>query len=349
MNSRATLSKQSGAHVDGILFGASSSALLGVPELDRRGINITEVWDNDVRKHGKAFAGHVVSAPRRSATRVFIGSSYAKTVAMQLKELGCDYEYLSPFVNYAEFDQYFSPIRQDLLTELDAALLDADSKRALQGIAAFRATGDPHHLVASAYADYSHPQILLRDGSVVVDVGAWEGDTADHFLSRVGPNGRVVCVEPNQQAASKISRDPRISVISAGLWSDDTAGVLDRSSLERGGESGGFRVAVGQASDASSAVRLVRLDGLDLGRVDVIKMDIEGAEREALRGCEATIRHYSPVLMICLYHRWDDLWEIPRLIRSLGDYKFYLGQHTESAVETVLYAIPSLNKDLRRR
>ena len=185
------------------------------------------------------FAGCVVSAPRASPTRVFIGSAYAKTVAMQLRELGCNYEYLSPFVNYAEFDQYFSPIQQDLLTELDAALIDADSKRALQGIAAFRANRDPRHLIASAYSAYAHPQILLGDGSVVVDVGAWEGDTADHFLSRVGPNGRVVCVEPNQQAARKISRDPRVSVVSAGLWSYDTAGVLDRSSLERGGSLAG--------------------------------------------------------------------------------------------------------------
>ena len=119
--------------------------------------------------------------------------------------------------------------------------------------------------------------------------------------------------------------------------------------LSGGGESGGFRVAAGQACDASSAVQLVRLDGLDLDRVDVIKMDIEGAEREALRGCSATIQQWSPVLMICLYHRWDDLWEIPRLIRSLGNYEFYLGQHTESAVETVLYAIPSNNTELRVR
>lgn len=232
--------------MDGILFGASTSASLGVPELARRGINIIEVWDNDVQKHGVMFAGCVVSAPRASPTRVFIGSAYAKTVAMQLRELGCNYEYLSPFVNYAEFDQYFSPIQQDLLTELDAALIDADSKRALQGIAAFRANRDPRHLIASAYSAYAHPQILLGDGSVVVDVGAWEGDTADHFLSRVGPNGRVVCVEPNQQAARKISRDPRVSVVSAGLWSYDTAGVLDRSSLERGG--GVWRVQSGRGS-----------------------------------------------------------------------------------------------------
>jgi len=78
----------------------------------------------------------------------------------------------------------------------------------------------------------------------------------------------------------------------------------------------------------------------NLSKVDFIKMDIEGAELKALEGGEGTIKKFKPKLAICVYHRGDDILEIPEYIKSLGsDYKLYLKHNSTGMDETVLYAI----------
>jgi FkbM family methyltransferase len=70
-----------------------------------------------------------------------------------------------------------------------------------------------------------------------------------------------------------------------------------------------------------------------------IIMDIEGAELEALKGAEKTIRASHPDLAICLYHAPHHLWEIPLYLHNLGlDYRLYMRNYTSFTGETVLYA-----------
>ena len=72
-----------------------------------------------------------------------------------------------------------------------------------------------------------------------------------------------------------------------------------------------------------------------------IKFDIEGAEREALAGAENTIRGARPILAVCVYHKPDDLWELPLYLRELlDDYRFFLRRHAEEAFDVVCYAVP---------
>jgi FkbM family methyltransferase len=76
-------------------------------------------------------------------------------------------------------------------------------------------------------------------------------------------------------------------------------------------------------------------------KVTFIKMDIEGAERNALAGAEQTIRKYHPTLTICAYHKHDDCLVLPALIRSFWEgYKFYFRLHKPYVYEAVLYAVP---------
>ncbi len=71
-----------------------------------------------------------------------------------------------------------------------------------------------------------------------------------------------------------------------------------------------------------------------------IKMDIEGAEMDALEGARATIKHNKPILTICIYHSDEDMVRIVEWVHELvPDYKLYIRQHTRRNHETVLYAI----------
>lgn len=75
-----------------------------------------------------------------------------------------------------------------------------------------------------------------------------------------------------------------------------------------------------------------------LNSVDFIKMDIEGAEIPALKGAQDTIKTHKPKLAISVYHKWDDLLTIPKLIHSIrDDYEYYLDCTTGFGGEAILY------------
>lgn len=94
------------------------------------------------------------------------------------------------------------------------------------------------------------------------------------------------------------------------------------------------------SNEGDIAVDVIKLDDFFKTHEEptFIKMDIEGAELAALRGCADTIREYKPKLAICVYHKPEDIFEIPEYILSLNpDYKMWLRHYTNLINETVLY------------
>ena len=109
---------------------------------------------------------------------------------------------------------------------------------------------------------------------------------------------------------------------------------------------GQVRFAADGAASAISArggseVQCVSLDAVMAGApATYIKMDIEGAEPQALRGARNIIQNQKPKLAICIYHDFRHLWEVPLYIKSLApEYKIYLRHHTNLEYETVCYAV----------
>ena len=111
---------------------------------------------------------------------------------------------------------------------------------------------------------------------------------------------------------------------------DDARNVLARHAA--------LDAAFGQQIDARS------VDSILQGKpATIIKMDVEGCEREALWGASQTIAHFSPKLMVSLYHRNEDIFALPLLIRRLNpNYDLYVRHQLYiPAWETNLYAVPS--------
>lgn len=93
---------------------------------------------------------------------------------------------------------------------------------------------------------------------------------------------------------------------------------------------------------AVTAIPVVALDDVCKDEaVTFIKMDIEGSERNALLGSERTIARCKPKLAISIYHKPEDVWELPELILRMNpEYALYVRHYSLTAEDTVLYAIP---------
>lgn len=77
-------------------------------------------------------------------------------------------------------------------------------------------------------------------------------------------------------------------------------------------------------------------------KIDMITMDIEGAEIKALQGAKERISKCKPQLAISAYHAIEHLWEIPLLIKEINsDYHIFFRHHRWNMHDTVCYAISS--------
>lgn len=169
-----------------------------------------------------------------------------------------------------------------------------------------------------------------------VDVGALDGETTEYFLQHF-ENGHAYVFEPNPKqfeiTKERLRTYPQAELFPYGAYDKNT--TLRFAPAE--GDEGSAKIS--KAGDIEIEVR--RLDDL-LGdrKVTFIKMDIEGSELAALRGAERIIREQRPKLAICVYHKLEDVWEIPSFIlRCHPDYKLYLRHYSITHTETVLYAV----------
>jgi FkbM family methyltransferase len=185
------------------------------------------------------------------------------------------------------------------------------------------------------------PEVAARPGDVIIDGGGYWGETALYFAHIAGEEGLVVTFEfePSNLAAlgHNLSLNPRLAprirVMQSALWSEAGTEVA----FESFGP--GTSIVVGGEARASTDTIDALVARGDVERVDFIKLDIEGAELEALCGAEATLRRFRPRLAIASYHKLDDLVSIPAYIAGVdAGYRFRLGHTTMHAEETVLFA-----------
>jgi FkbM family methyltransferase len=144
---------------------------------------------------------------------------------------------------------------------------------------------------------------LVTKGAVVMDCGANQGIYACAFGALVGPHGRVYAFEPQAYAAEALHRNAglngfaHVSVEQTAISSENGTAMLDVSSgpvsasiLKNMG--GSETISVPTLSLTSFAERV------DLQRLDLIKMDIEGAEYDALVGAGPIIARFKPTIVL---------------------------------------------------
>lgn len=220
---------------------------------------------------------------------------------------------------------------------------DSSSRELYRALLRFRTHWDCSTLPpCSSGPQYFAPDVPRGPGAIrFVDCGAFEGDTLS-TIAGLGANvEEVYAFEPDMSNFARLSRYASEFSAATGarvsLWPCAvTAESAVRAFRADGAEAGHL------ATDGELPVTAVALDDvLPAAVVTDLKMDIEGAELDALRGAEALIRRGQPRLAICVYHRAEHLWQIPLFVRGLGlPYDLFLRSHGHFGFDVVMYAVP---------
>lgn len=194
-----------------------------------------------------------------------------------------------------------------------------------------------NQLLEDQYFDLTKP--FLSNEQIFVDMGCWDGKTSVRLKKMIKDNlQKVIAFEPDKKrvAFCKKNMDSAgigFKLIEKGCWSKESTLCFNSSGVD------GMLMVDDSGNEFLEVTSLDRVIGDD--KVSFIKMDIEGAEYEALKGCKKTIQKYQPILAISVYHCFDDIIRIPQLINNYDDgYKFYLRHYSPANAETILYAIP---------
>ena len=218
----------------------------------------------------------------------------------------------------------------------------------------FRLLADFDAIAATEYSEsyFQDDLFLPSNNEQFVDCGAFNGITIRQFLDRQEHFvGEIIAYEPdptNRTALEQylLTKDPKESDRIVVLpWAvGEKRGIVRFDAMGTMGST--------MSAEGCIEVGCVTLDESlkEIGIVpSFIKMDIEGAEFEALVGAKTTIQASKPILAVCLYHKFDDLWRIPALIHSLSDdYRLFLRAHEMEGWQLVCYAVP-LDRLLKRR
>lgn len=201
-----------------------------------------------------------------------------------------------------------------------------------------------HGYLLSSTQEYSSNVIYfdsdiyeLNKSEVVIDGGMYIGDTTSEFIKKssnrfTSYHGFEIDEKNFQKANDTFRQDHRVHVVNMGLWKENTS-LLFSSNLDASSKlstKGNLKVNVIKLDDYCSRNNI---------EPSIIKLDIEGAEHEALLGSKDVILKYKPKLTICAYHKPEDVYSIPRLIQEYrDDYKLQLRHYSPSLFDTVLYA-----------
>lgn len=174
---------------------------------------------------------------------------------------------------------------------------------------------------------------------IFIDGGCYDCSTDRLFIKWCGGDyKKIYAFEPDiknyEKCLKEADRIPNLELANKGLWSRE-----ETLHFAGGAEQGSRIIETKDQSVTTISVAAID-DVVGEDKVTFIKMDVEGAELEALKGARKTIMKHHPRLAISIYHKPEDIWEIPAYILSLSkDYRLYIRHYQLSKNETILYAV----------
>jgi len=344
-----------------VLFGSGQFGQIVLDRLRRVGVEPVCFSDNNKNVWGKRVKDLEVLSPEDAVERFGKAAAFVVTIfngsaaRSQLRQMGCErvlpatplfWKYPSEFMPDMGIGEPERIVEEeDQIRRCFAALSDEKSKQELCNQISWRYWMDPEHLPLPENAgEIYFPTDIVNsiEQEVLVDCGAFDGDSIRSFLRRGQSFSHLYALEPDAHNRALLARSiatlPEELQRKITVWPYAAANLDGHVTFDAAGNVAS-RVS---SSDAGATVEAHKLDSLDWRFIPTyLKMDIEGAEPDALCGAAKLLDEVAPVLAICLYHRLEHLWQIPNLIHSLApDYSLFLRRYAEDGWEEVCYAVP---------
>lgn len=352
-----------------VLFGASQAGRNFIEDYKLYD-EIEYFCDNDEKKRGSKLLGKEVFLPDKlvednESIVVVITSTYQDEIYRQLKDMGIKHVYPSACFEFRSIQTkwHLSPdwikLPPGKTTDklfIEPIKLMNSNKDKIEAVRSFFSEeesavvydeymrkrrycyGDCSDIIDESSQYFPKDIIAFSEDEVFVDVGCFDGKTSAEFAKIVdGRFENIYAVEVDEYCFAKclhtLSQDKYID----GRFEFLTFGASNKSGKARITP---FLSCSRISGKGSHEVELCRLDDKISGRVSFIKMDVEGEELRALEGAQGLIKAHKPKLAISIYHKVEDLWEIPLFIKQLvPEYKLYVRHHNSILNEFVLYAV----------
>ncbi len=317
-----------------IVYGTGNGADKILDEFERRGIAVSGIFASDGFVRNRTFRGFpvmsyddIIKEFGDDITVVVTFGSSLPDVISRVRELSHRHELVIPDVPLYGgdiFDLGYVKDHLDELTGIYGLLADRESKDLYTDMILYRLTGKMEYLercsdIRSSYREFFGG----KDIRAAVDGGAFRGDTAEDLAASLKSLEKVYAFEPDERNYRKLCEReiPGVTVVPFRCALSDVSGkgVINASGSRGAGEEGRNR------RSKKTDVEYIRLDDAVKDKVGLIKLDVEGMEMKALTGAGGIISEHSPDLAVSLYHRTNDVFEIPYHIHDrYGKYRFYL-------------------------
>ncbi len=342
-----------------VLFGAGRLGRVAAAGLRKAGVEPIAFADNNPALWNGEVDGLHVLPPQEAVTRLSHRAIFVVTVytsqpvwdqllhfgvqPISFAELGWNYpKTLLPHGNIEIPHAIFS--QADDVRSAVATWEDDLSRHEYLGQLAWHTSLDrsvlPPHLPQNEIY-FPDDLVQMTPDEVFVDCGAFDGDTIQAFVDRSAASFReIVAIEPDPANVTALRQ--RVASMPEGVGRRVSVMQNAVGSARQSVRFNAVGTAASSVGDGQLEVECAPLDEL---LADVtptyLKMDIEGAELDALQGARGVIARHAPVLAICAYHRLEHLWRIPLLIRSYNQgHRLFLRRYADECWELVCYAVP---------
>lgn len=320
---------------------------LNVKKVAIEGVVVDDSYASDILEEGVLTRSFVIKQYKKY--NIICGNMpafYKSEEELRSHWPGCNKIYFFPDVfdeDFVEsFDEDFCYENRNQFDLVKSTLYDEFSKKSLDAYIEEKLTGNYKLILSYVIVPqyfFDNVPWKYEDNEVLLDCGAYDGDSIENFIKTVHNYEGIIACEPDENNYEKL-----LFNIEKNNWKDVIPykiGISNEKKTLVFNSSGSMYSRI--ADGGNKEIHVDSIDHILNGkRVSIIKMDIEGSEMDALNGAEETIKNHRPMLMISAYHKRDDIYNIFQYINSkVENYSYFFRCHRPYPVDAVLYGIPN--------
>ena len=327
-----------------LMYGMGNGADKILAICEKRNIEISDFFASDGFVRGHSFHGKTVlsySQAKEKYKSFIVLLSFASSlteVIDNIVKISAEQELYAPDVPVFGdniFDLDFAKKHEKELKEAYALLADDKSRDVFENIVNYKLTGKIEYLFNADSNEAETMKNLLCAEHIqsYIDLGAYNGDTI-RALDKYAPQlENIIALEPDSrnyrklcEYAQSVSDRLNIKAYNVGAWSHKDTLLFDRSGNRNSNLGGSIPMGKTVQVEVNSVDNIIKdLANEQFNKIDYVKYDVEGSEKEALIGSTETIQRFLPSLLVSVYHRSEDIFELPIMLHKISaEYSLYL-------------------------